>query len=176
MAGPIKVPYQAQHDNASGAGHRECFSSSVAMLLMTDGHVQDDNAYNRIRARFGDTTDPQSHLRAVRSLGLSPDFKTDWDRAMVEQSIKAGRPVAVGWLHRGTLPHPNGFGHWSVIIASSSTHLLLHDPAGEPDLVVGGHISGRSGAAVKCSWRNFLPRWCVEGPSTGYAFTIRSRS
>ncbi len=30
--------------------------------------------------------------------------------------LRAGRPVAVGWLHRGGINAPSGGGHWSVVI------------------------------------------------------------
>jgi hypothetical protein len=174
VAGPLNCPYFAQHDNHGGDGWRECFTSSVAMLLAHIGKVRTDDDYNRIRRAFGDTTTSLTHIRAVRSLGLIPTFRTDFDRELLEASIRAGRPVAVGWLHRGTPEKPTGGGHWSVVIASSASHLLIHDPAGEPDLVNGGHIRGRSGRAVKCTWRNWGSRWQPEGPGHGYAFTVRS--
>jgi hypothetical protein len=169
----LTVPYQSQYDNNSGTGWRECFSSSVAMLLMYRKIVADDDAYNSIRRKFGDTTESRSHLMAVASLRLFGDYTKRADRSLIEQEITAGRPVAVGWLHRGTPARPQGGGHWSVIVGTRGSFLWMHDPAGEPDLVNGGHIPGTSGRAVKCTWRNFGPRWCVEGPATGWAFTVR---
>lgn len=168
----LKTPYQGQKDNRSGTGWRECFSSSVAMLLMHEGRIESDDAYNLVRERFGDTTDPQSHLRAVSFLGLKPSFSTTCDRAILERSLARQRPAALGWLHRGPVTRPTGGGHWGVCIGSNSTHLLLHDPFGEPDLVRGGHLPGRSGSSVLCTWGNFRPRWEVEGPGTGYCFTV----
>jgi hypothetical protein len=173
MAGPINCPYQAQQDNRGGDGWRECFTSSVAMLLMHAGVVRSDDDYNQIRRRYGDTETSLTHVLAVRSLGLIPTFRTDFDRELLEASITAGRPVAVGWLHRGTPRQPTGGGHWSVVFASSASHILMHDPYGEPDLIRGGFLPGRSGRGVKCSWRNFGPRWEPEGPGHGYAFTVR---
>ena len=73
---PLQVPYQSQRDNASGTGYRECFSSSCAMVAMYWGKIENDDAYNKVREQFGDSTDAQAQLRALRSLGLSAEFKT----------------------------------------------------------------------------------------------------
>ena len=166
----LRVPFQSQRDNATGTGWRECFSSAAAMLAMYWEAVPSDDAYIRIRARYGDTTEAAAQVRALRALGLQSDFWTCGTRADLEHSIKGGRPVAVGWLHRGKPSQPTG-GHWSVVVGFSSDHLWIHDPNGEPLLVTGGHIPGSSGANVKCTWRNFLPRWEVEGPKTGWYLT-----
>jgi hypothetical protein len=53
---PLPVAWENQNDNASGTGYRECFSSSCAMLARYWGKVSGDDAYNLIRARYGDTT------------------------------------------------------------------------------------------------------------------------
>lgn len=169
----LTVPYFSQYDNASGYGWRECFSSSVAMLLAYRKAVESDDAYNIIRSKFGDTIESRSHLIAVTSLNLFPEYLKNADRSLIEQEIGTGRPIAVGWLHRGTPAAPSGGGHWSVIVGSRDSFLWMHDPAGEPDLVNGGHIPGTSGRAVKCTWKNFLPRWSVAGPADGWAFKVR---
>ena len=87
-----------------------------------------------------------------------------------DPTSSGGRPVAVGWLHQGRVTSPRG-GHWSVIVGLQGDHFLMHDPAGEPLLVSGGHIRGSSGRGRRCSWLNFLPRWGSEGPRTGWYLT-----
>ena len=67
---PLGVPYQSQNDNASGTGYRECFSSSCAMVAMYYGKIKNDDAYNEVRAKYGDSTDAQAQVRTLRSLGL----------------------------------------------------------------------------------------------------------
>ena len=166
----LKVPFETQHDNSSGTGWRECYSSSAAMLARFWNTVPGDDAYNLIRARYGDTTSAAAQVRALRSLGLRSDFWTNGNRQDIENQIRGGRPVAVGWLHRGSIRAPGG-GHWSVIVGLDGTHFSMHDPAGEPLLMSGGHIRGSNGRAVRCSWLNFLPRWEVEGPRTGWYLT-----
>jgi hypothetical protein len=126
--------------------------------------------YYRIRSRYGDTTAASAQVKALRSLGLRSDFWNNGSRRDLEDQIKGGRPVAVGWLHQGPLAAPRG-GHWSVIVGIDGAHFLMHDPAGEPLLMSGGHIRGSNGRAVRCSWRNFLPRWEVEGAGTGWYLT-----
>ena len=168
----IPVPYQSQRDNSGGRGWRECFSSSCAMLAMHWRAVANDDAYNSVRSRFGDTTSAQAQLRALRALGLRADFWTNGDRLDIERNILGGRPVAVGWLHHGTISKPSGGGHWSVVVGlEGQDHFRMHDPYGEPLLRKGGHDTTRSGAGVVCSWGGFLPRWSVEGPGTGWYVT-----
>ena len=53
---PLAVAWENQNDNASGTGYRECFSSSCAMLARYWGKVANDDEYNAIRAKYGDTT------------------------------------------------------------------------------------------------------------------------
>lgn len=166
----LLVPFESQLDNRSGQGWRECFSSSCAMLARFWGAVGSDDAYNLLRQGQGDTTDPMAQIRTLRGLGLQADFWTFAGRRMIEQHISAGRPVAVGWLHRGTLKQPTG-GHWSVVVGVSDDSLWIHDPYGEPLLVTGGHVPGSRGESVKCSWPNFQRRWEVEGPNTGWLVT-----
>ena len=166
----LSVPFESQHDNASGSGWRECYSSSAAMLARFWDAVPNDDAYNRIRARFGDTTSASAQVRALRQLGLQSHFWTNGRRQDLENELKGGRPVAVGWLHRGSISKPTG-GHWSVIVGLDGSHFYMHDPAGEPLLMAGGHIRASNGANRRCSWLNFLPRWEVEGHRTGWYLT-----
>lgn len=166
----LTVRFESQHDNATGTGWRECFSSSAAMLAGFWGASPNDDAYNRARIRFGDTTGASAQVAALRSLGLKSHFWTNGTRRDLENEILGGRPVAVGWLHQGPLSFPRG-GHWSVICGLSGSHFLMHDPAGEPMLVSGGHMRASSGRSCRCSWTNFLPRWEVEGPRSGWYLT-----
>lgn len=169
---PIPVPYQRQTDDSDGQGWRNCFSSAVAMVAMHWGAVKNDDAYRRIRRRYGDTTDPTAHVRALRSLGLQATFtnRLYWHQLVAE--IAKGNPVAVGWYHQGPVWSPQGGGHWSTVIGTTDSGLIVHDPMGDPDLVRGGFIPGRSGESLRFSRRNFAPRWEPEGPGNGWAVLI----
>lgn len=165
---PLNVRWQSQLDNKSGTGYRECFSSSCAMLAMFWGKVVGDDAYNAIRQKYGDTTDAQAQLSALRSLGLKADFHTDGNPLILQQEIDSGRPVAVGWLHKGHVSKPFGGGHWSVVIGYSDIAWIQNDPNGEAQLVSGGYTNNTKGAGVIYSRKNWNPRWMVGGTGGWY--------
>ena len=169
----LKVPYEYQRDNASGTGHRECFSSSCAMIARFYGKVTSDDAYNKFRAKYGDTTDAQAQVKALQSLGLKATFTQSADVALLESELRAGRPVAVGWLHHGPVTAPSGGGHWSVVIGFTPQAFIHNDPYGEADLVNGGYISSQGGAGVTYSRKNWLPRWLANG-TPGWAVLVKA--
>jgi hypothetical protein len=167
---PLDVKWQSQNDNASGTGYRECFSSSCAMLAMFWGKIANDDAYNRVRAVFGDSTNAEAQLRALRSLGLNANFRTDGGPADIQAEIDAGRPVAVGWLHKGPATMPGGGGHWTVIVGYTSTHWIHNDPNGEAQLVQGVYTANYNGYRQAYSRKNWNPRW-MPGGSGGWMLT-----
>ena len=170
---PLPVPYEYQNDNASGTGYRECFSSSCAMLAKYAGKVRSDDHYNTIRSQFGDTTDAQAQLRTLHHLGLKEaKFGTGGSISFLKKEIDAGRPVAVGWLHQGHVSSPRGGGHWSVVIGYNDKGLIIHDPNGEANLVQGGYVNHSGGEGVLYSYKNWSPRWEVEGPGTGWYISV----
>ena len=118
----VYMPYFKQLDNKTGTGIRECFSSSAAMVASFYRRVKSDDEYNKIRAKFGDTTSVEAQLAALRSLGLQAEFRKDGNAEMVELEIENGRPVLVGYLSAGNMllgepPMCSGLGcgHWAVI-------------------------------------------------------------
>ncbi|WP_438983582.1 glycoside hydrolase family protein [Vulcanococcus sp.] len=168
----LTVKWQSQLDNKSGTGYRECFSSSCAMLAMFWGKVVNDDAYNAIRAKYGDTTSAEAQLAALRSLGLKADFHTNGRPDALEREISAGRPVAVGWLHQGPTSAPRGGGHWSVVIGYTDVAWIQNDPNGEALLVQGGYAKSTKGAGMVYSRKNWDPRWMPSG-SGGWYLTCR---
>lgn len=169
----LKVPYFSQLDNGP-TGYRECFSSSIAMVAAYHGKLTGgDDAYNRIRAPFGDTTNAQAQISALRKLGLDARLVTNAAPGLLESEIRAGRPVAVGWLHRGPISAPTGGGHWSVVIGFDPENWVHHDPNGEADMTRGGYVNHSGGREVHYSRRNWERRWEADGPSTGWAMLIK---
>lgn len=164
---PLPVPYQSQRDNASGTGHRECFSSSCAMVAMFYGKIANDDAYNEVRAQFGDSTDAQAQVRALRSLGLQADFCMNGSPERLEALIAEGKPVPVGWLHKGALPGTGG-GHYAVICGFTDQNWIVNDPYGDCDLVNGGYPGSTNGEMLPYSRKNWNPRWECDGPGTGW--------
>jgi len=169
----LKVAWENQNDNASRTGYRECFSSSCAMLARYWGKVKNDDEYNAIRSKFGDTTDSQSQLATLRSLGLQARFVTNAAPGLLELELRAGRPVATGWLHHGPYNAPTGGGHWSVLIGFDLSHWIHNDPNGEADLLAGGYTTNQNGAGVRYSRKNWDRRWLVDGASTGWALLVK---
>jgi GH24 family phage-related lysozyme (muramidase) len=169
---PLKVPYCDQLGMADGQGWRECFSASSAMLAMYWGKEPNENVYDKLRSRYGDSTTSEAQLDALRSLGLKADFLTDGTTTMLKQEINAGRPVAVGWLCDGPVSAPSGGGHWIVIIGYDDSGFFVNDPYGNCDLVDGGYMSHHDGAGLHYSYQNWLPRWRVDGTG-GWMLTCR---
>ena len=144
------------------------------MIARYHGKVKSDDAYNAVRAKFGDTTDAQAQVLALRALGLTNSrFVTNCAPGLLESELRAGRPVAVGWLHHGPYNAPTGGGHWSVIIGFDPDYWILNDPNGEADLINGGYVSNKGGAGVKYSKPRFNRRWEVDGASTGWALLVK---
>ena len=169
----LKVPYFSQLDNASGTGYRECFSSTCAMIAAYYGKLRSDDAYNAIRAKFGDSTDNQAQIRSLRSLDLDARFITNAAVGLLEAEILAGRPVAVGWLHKGPVTAPTGGGHWTLAIGFTPDAIVMNDPNGEANMVGGDYVNHDRGARVAYSRRNWLRRWEADGASTGWALTVK---
>ena len=180
----IYMPYFKQLDNKTGTGYRECFSSAAAMVAAFYKKVATDDEYNKIRAKFGDTTSIEAQLQALRSLGLQAEFRKDGDADMVELEIENGRPVLVGWLHHGNMlvgesPMCNGMGcgHWSVISGyagknSNDPEWIMQDPRGYPEMEKGGHSNPHLGRNVRVRQAAFHQRWQVEGPRTGWVILV----
>ncbi len=89
------------------------------------------------------------------------------------EAIDAGRPVPVGWLHKGHVSAPSGGGHYSVIIGYTNDAWIVHDPNGPAKLVPGGYEQSFNGANQSYSFKNFNPRWIVEGEGSGWYMDIR---
>ena len=168
----LQVPYEWQRDNKSGAGSRECFSSSSAMVAKFYGKVGSDDEYNSIRARYGDTTDSSAQLKALHHLGLKAEFKQNMGAEALEKELRAGRPVLTGWLHHGNYKAPSGGGHWTVAVGFDDLSIIHNDPYGMADVVNGGYTSGQGGKFIHYGKKFWLPRWTVEGPNSGWAVLI----
>jgi hypothetical protein len=175
---PVKQ-YYPQTDSATGHGDRMCFSSTCAMAIkyLLPGALRGSNAdddYLRTVLKYGDTTSSTSQVKACQQYGVFASFYTKGTRQTLINELKAGYPVATGILHKGHVSKPVGGGHWMLLIGDDGEQGIFHDPYGEMDNVNGGYITiGRGGKDVKYSWKNWLPRWEVEGRGTGWFMTFR---
>ena len=171
--------YYPQTDSATGHGDRMCFSSTCAMAIKylrpdaLKGSNADDD-YLRTVLKYGDTTSSTSQVKACQQYGVFATFYTKGTRQTLLNELKAGYPVATGILHKGHVSKPVGGGHWMLLIGDDGERGIFHDPYGEMDNVNGGYVTiGRGGKDVRYTWRNWLPRWEVEGKGTGWFMTFR---
>jgi len=170
---PLSVPWFCQLDSSTYQARRMCFSSSCAMLLaflrpgVLSGANGDDQYLQRV-LRYGDTTDAAAQLQALASYGIEAEFTQKASFKTIEAQIAAGMPIPCGYLHRGPVEQPGGGGHWLIVVGHTPTHLIVHDPFGEADLVSGTTIGGTA-RFCHYSRRNFARRWMVEGEGSGWA-------
>jgi GH24 family phage-related lysozyme (muramidase) len=179
--------YYSQTDNGAQRD-RTCFASAAAMLAKQVkpsclcGSNADLEQYLKIVNTFGDTTNASAQVRALGVLGIKARLNQASDWGTVERAIASGSGIALGYIHRGpvTAPDPRSLGHWLYCWGISSTHIMVHDPMGEPDMVGGGFVLGKSGRSVKMTRRNFERRWMVTlsrgawefTPGTGWALEV----
>ena len=172
--------YYPQTDSATGHGDRMCFSSTCAMAIKylrpdaLKGSNADDD-YLKTVLKYGDTTQYTSHLKACEHYGVRATFSQKGTKTDLLNELTSGYPVATGILHKGHVSNPKGGGHWMLLIGADATHGTFHDPYGEMDNVNGGYVTiGRGGKGVRYSWKNWLPRWEVEGSGSGWYMTFRT--
>ena len=180
----VYTPYFSQLDNASGEGYRECFSSAAAMVAAFYRKVETDDEYNYVRQGFGDSAVIGAQIETLKTLGLNVEFRIDGDAEMIEMEIEMGRPVLVGWLHKGDLSRgeqpqcdSGNCGHWSLITGykgknSNNPSWVMQDPRGKPDLLRGGHSSPTGGEQIEVRQSEFSSRWEVDGVGTGWVILV----
>jgi hypothetical protein len=176
----LNVPqYYLQTDSRTAHADRMCFSSTMAMGVkylypqsLLGSNADDD--YLRRVLTYGDTTNATAQIRAAAEYNVKATFHRNGRLQSLRDRLLAGLPVPVGFLHHGPASAPRGGGHWALLIGLTDTHGVFHDPFGELDNVNGGYPRrGVGGRNVMYTLRNWLPRWEVEGPGTGWFMDIR---
>lgn len=129
----LNVPEWLQTDNYTQA-HRTCNSSSCAMVLkfFRPNAINSDDEYIKklISGGYGDTTDHGAQGRLLKDYGLNSTWHTNLTFKDLEDEIKAGRPVVIGILHRGSLSAPTG-GHMLVVRGlKANGDFIVNDPYG----------------------------------------------
>lgn len=173
----LQVKYFPQRDSRTTHAHRMCFSSSCAMMAdflnpkAIDVAEQEDDFYMKNYVfRYGDTTDSNAQVKALRDVGIKATMRKNLSQADIEAQIDKGIPVPVGILHHGHVSAPRGGGHWVCIIGydKANAQYIVHDPYGELDVVNGGYYGSTNGASQRYSYANFNKRWMVEGMGSGW--------
>lgn len=177
----LNVPYYTQLDSATNHAVRMCFSSSCAMAaeflkpgILGGNRGADDLYMTKYVFRHGDTTNPVAQTRALADLGIVGLFRKNLTRQIVIEQLRKGVPVPVGYLHKGPLARPSGGGHWAVIVGVDieRSEYIVNDPWGECDLVHGRFLGSQNGYRVRYPFRQFEPRWMVEGDGTGWGIML----
>lgn len=165
--------YYLQTDSSTRHSMRMCRSSTCAMAVKylnpeaLKGSNADDT-YLKTVLKYGDTIYPAPHEKACHEYGVKARNYTNGTFKDLMAALQKG-PVGVGFLHHGHVSAPRGGGHWVLLIGSTETHGIFHDPYGELDNVNGGYTKvGSGGKSVRYSWKNFRPRWA--SPSIGPGF------
>lgn len=174
---PLDVPYFYQRDSKTGHGERMCQSSAIAMRIeqIDPGIIGDDDSYLRIVQRYGDTVSQSAHEAALSSLGLKYKFRQNGTESELCNLLDQGIAVPIGILHKGTVNHPSGGGHWITLIGYTPTHFYVNDPFGELDLVNGGYPKRGpvDGKCVKYTRQNLMKRWLIRSKSDGWLWVIQ---
>jgi hypothetical protein len=181
----LDIPWDPQTDSRYvSQANRMCFSSSVFMCAayvsraFANRFKRDDDYLSFLHARFGDTTDPNAHLRALTSLGLTPKFRTDLSLAACIKLLQSGTPVAIGFLHRGSHDAPSGGGHYAALrgFTKDRNTFFLNDPFGsllDNPPYSGNVINGRNVQYPRWILNNrFTPEVKGQDVSTGWGLYV----
>ena len=165
----LNVPEWLQTDNYTQA-NRTCNSSSCAMCLkfFKPDAIKSDDEYIKklIAGGYGDTTDHGAQTKLLASYGLKSTWHTNLGFIDLETELKAGRPVVIGILHRGTLSAPTG-GHMLVVRGMKANgDFIVNDPYGSVNDGYSGPAENGKGAVY--SRKTLTARWLPEGPASGW--------
>jgi hypothetical protein len=170
---PLAVPYFYQRDSKTGHGERMCFSSSMAMAIEyidPDAIEGDDDAYLREVLKRGDTVSSDAQVKTANELGVPCRFSNTGSQKNLEALLDRGIPVPIGILHKGSVDHPTGGGHWICLIGHDSNNFMVNDPFGELDLMNGGYPKAgpTDGKNQRYSKKNLMRRWLIASDSDGW--------
>lgn len=174
----LPVPFFSQLDSETDQAYRMCFSSTCAMAVdfLRPGKLQSsqkDDFYLKRVQQFGDTTDYKAQLRAMESFGVRGSYRQNLALSDIKIQLEKGIPVPIGVLHKGPNTAPTGTGHWLLVVGLlDDSYLVVNDPYGEMSVITGGYLANKNGDHLKYSIKNFLPRWTVEGPGTGWGILL----
>jgi hypothetical protein len=168
----LSVPWYPQTDNIIQPD-RTCNSSACSMCLefLKPGSLppgpKGDDAYIKKVFAIGDTTDHSVQTRVLQSYGVNSVFRYDLSFADLDRELIAGRPVVIGFLHRGPESAPSGGGHMIVVRGKTdSGDYWINDPYGSIfDNYTGPVNNGRQ---VVYSRKMLEKRWTVKHPKDGW--------
>ena len=155
----VKTKYFSQRDNYRDAG-RTCNSSSNAMYLdwlcrvIGKPGLDGDNGYLRKVFSIGDSPQHWVQTKAINAYGFRTKWMTDKDTLFIKDLVKAGFPVVVNILHKGSIRNPSG-GHIIMLIDRKEEDWIAHDPWG----TLKSHYQVHKGEYSRISEKEFNARW-----------------
>jgi hypothetical protein len=168
----LSVPWYPQTDNIIQPD-RTCNSSACAMCLefLKPGSLppgpKGDDAYIKKVFAIGDTTDHSVQTRVLQSYGVNSVFRYDLSFADLDRELIAGRPVVIGFLHRGPESAPTGSGHMVCCIGKTdSGDYWINDPYG--NLYENYVTPVANGRQVIYRKSTLEKRWTVKHPKDGW--------
>jgi hypothetical protein len=168
----LSVPWYPQTDNIIQPD-RTCNSSACSMCLefIKPGSLppgpKGDDAYIKKVFAIGDTTDHSVQTRVLQSYGVNSVFRYDLSFADLDRELIAGRPVVIGFLHRGPESAPSGGGHMIVVRGKTdSGDYWINDPYG--NLYENYVTPVANGRQVIYRKSTLEKRWTVKHPKDGW--------
>jgi hypothetical protein len=168
----LNIPWFPQTDNFV-LPDSTCNSSACAMCLefFKPGSLppgpKGDDAYLRKVLALGKSTDHTVQTRALQSYGLFSVFRYDMSFADLDRELNVGRPVVIGFLHRGPESAPTGSGHMIVVRGRTANgDYVCNDPYG--DLADGYTGAVAKGKGVVYRKSTLEKRWTVKHPKDGW--------
>ena len=160
----LNVPFFPQTDNYRDP-ERTCNSSACAMALEyfkpgTLSGAKGDDAYVRKVFSIGDTTDHSVQTKVLESYGIKSRFSYNLSFSDLDNELANGKPVVIGFFHRGPLSAPTG-GHMAVVIGKRGEDYVMNDPYGSLNDGYTGPVSNGKGVVYKKS--ELARRWCPAG-------------
>lgn len=168
----LNVPWFPQTDNFA-LPDSTCNSSACAMCLefLKPGSLppgpKGDDAYLRKVLAIGKSTDHGVQTRVLRSYGVESVFRYDMTFADLDKELEAGRPVVIGFLHRGPEHAPTGSGHMITVIGKTDGgDYWVRDPYG--NLYENYVTPVANGRQVVYKKSTLEKRWTVKHPADGW--------
>jgi hypothetical protein len=168
----LNVPFYPQTDNYA-LPDSTCNSSACAMCLefLKPGSLppgpKGDDAYLRKVLALGKSTDHSVQTRVLQSYGVNSVFRYDLSFADLDRELIAGRPVVIGFLHRGPESAPSGGGHMIVVRGKTdSGDYWINDPYG--NLYENYVTPVANGRQVIYRKSTLEKRWTVKHPKDGW--------
>jgi hypothetical protein len=175
----LPVKYRGQTDNdwhpTFGNGYRQCNLTSCTMLadFLLNGELsrsaaakglkEPESAYQKLLARYGDTTDHNCQSKALKDLGIESYYSQQTIAADdLLLSLSKGIPVVIGVKYKSG-------GHIVLVVGHDPDRKLwlVHDPFGTRHGASDSYDIGIGGSYDEYSYDTFDRIFWDRGPGSG---------